>query len=293
MQASAQALPAKPWGFERRAYDADHVRPRRTQFAFADEIPRYWLNGNPARTHLMNAMHLFLPPFERMLTQAVRRGALPVLRDPALIRQAKGYMGQETIHGCCHDLFVDHLRAQGYSVDRYGALLDWLFCDLLQKRLGAKLGVSLVAAFEHHANLFVPLAFSTDFLDGCEPAVRELLEWHLAEEVEHNAVAFDILQAVAPGQALRMAGNLLALVVLYSSLVVGALFLLWQDRRLLQRSVWAELGRFFVGKYRVVQNAAALFVEYARADYRPDPSRHSRLAQAVLSPGCRSHESSR
>jgi len=284
MQACAQALPAKPHGFERRAYDADRVRPRRTQFVFADAIPRYWLNGNPARTHLMNAMHLFLPPFERMLTQAVRRGALPALTDPALIRQAKGYMGQETTHGRCHELFVDHLRAQGYSVDRYLALLDWLFCDLLQKRLGAQLGVSLVAAFEHHANLFVPLAFSSDFLDGCEPAVRELLEWHLAEEVEHNAVAFDILQAVAPGQALRMAGNLLALGVLYGSLVVGALLLLWQDRQLLQRSVWLELWRFFAGKYRIVQNAARLFVEYARPGYRPDPAHYSRLAQAVLNP---------
>ena len=284
MHACVQALPTKPEGFERRAYDADHVRPRRTQFVFGREIPRYWLNGDPARTHLMNAMHLFLPPFERMLTQAVRRGALPVLSDPALIQQAKGYMGQETIHGRCHELFVDHLREQGYSVDRYAALLDWLFCDLLQKRLGAHLGVSLVAAFEHHANLFVPLAFNTDFLDGCEPAVRELLEWHLAEEVEHNAVAFEILQAVAPGQALRLAGNLLALAVLYTSLLVGALLLLWQDRKLLQRSVWAELWRFFVGKYRVVQDAVGLFVEYASPAYRPDPIRYSRWARSVLSP---------
>ena len=36
--------------------------------------------------------------------------------------------------------------------------------------------------------------------------MREMLAWHAAEEIEHKAVAFDVLQAVAPSYALRMAG---------------------------------------------------------------------------------------
>jgi predicted metal-dependent hydrolase len=271
-------------GFERRDFSADRVRPRRTSFVFPEDTPRYWVNGNPARTHLMNALHLFLPPFERMITQVVRHGALPRVSDPVLLEQARGFMAQESIHGRCHELFLDNLRAQGYSIDRYGALLEWVFGDLIQKKLGTRLSLSVVSAFEHYTDLLVPLALQGDFLDGCDAALRELLEWHAAEEIEHNAVAFALLQEIAPGKVLRVVGSALALGLLQATLVAGACLLLWQDRKLTERASLAELFDFFVGKYRVVQDAMRLFFDYARADYHPSDADFSDLARAVLSP---------
>lgn len=279
-----QSQRESPNGFERREFSADRVHPRRTSFVFPATTPRYWVNGNPARTHLMNALHLFLPPFERMITQVVRHGALPLVSDPVLLEQARGFIAQESIHGRCHELFLENLRAQGYSIDRYGALLDWVFGDLIQKKLGTRLSLSVVSAFEHYTDLLVPLALRGDFLDGCDPALHELLAWHAAEEIEHNAVAFALLQAIAPGRALRLAGSALALGLLQMTLIAGACLLLWQDRKLAERAALAELADFFVGKYRLVQDAVRLFFDYARADYHPNDTDYSDLARAVLAP---------
>ena len=278
-----QGTAAGPFGFERRTYDAQRVRARRTRFVFTDDIPRYWLGGNPARTHLVNALHLFLPPFERMLAQTVRHAALPALVDPLLRQQARGYMAQEAVHARCHALFAERLRAQGYQLDRYLAALDGLFGGL-RRRLGGKLGLAVMAAFEHYTRVFVALTFDTDFLAGCHPAVRELLDWHAAEEVEHGSIAFDLLQAIAPGRALRIAGSVLALLLLYAGLLAGSALLSWQDGSLLRGATLSELATFFVGKYRVAQDAARLFADYARVDYRPQLSDYSQAASAILSP---------
>lgn len=269
-------------GFERRAFAADAVRPRRTAFTFSTETPRHWINGSVAHTHLMNALHVFLPPFERMITQIVRHHALPIVKDPVLIEQARGFMGQESTHARCHEQFCSNLRAQGYSIDRYMSFLEWVFGHFFLRRLGATLSLSMVSAFEHYTDLFVPLILESDFLDGCDPALRELLEWHIAEEIEHNAVALSLLRAIDDGEGLRLIGNVLGLGVIFTFLVAATLMLVAQERKLIDRTVLRELYGFFFGKYRIVPTALELFVDYARLSYQPNDKDYSHLARPVL-----------
>lgn len=271
-------------GFERRDFRADQVRARRTAFTFPLDIPRYWVNGDVARTHLMNSLHMFLPPFERMITQMVRHKVLPLLSDPALIEQARGFMAQESIHGRSHELFFDNLRAQGYDLDRYLSVATWVFFDLFEKKLGTRVSLAMLASFEHYTALIVPLILRGDFLDGCDPRVRELLVWHAAEEVEHTGVAFAMLQAIDDGQGLRLAGNVLGLTVIFGSLLAGTAVLLQQDGKLTDRKALSGLGEILFGKYRVVQDAARLFVEYCRPGYRPGDPEYVELARQVLAP---------
>lgn len=268
--------------YERRPFDASRVRPRRAAFVFPPDVPRYWVGGRVGRTHLMNALHLFLPPFERMIVQLVRHHVLPQLRDPELAEQARGFMAQEAIHGRAHEAFHENLRAQGYAIDRYVARLDRIFQGVFVRRLGPTYSLAMVAAFEHYTDLLVPLVLDGDFLEGCDPRVRELLAWHAAEEIEHNAVAFEMLGAVDRRATVRFAGNVLGLGVIFGALFAGTVLLLWQDGKLLDRKALGELGQTLFGKYRIVPEAARLFVAYSRSTYSPDPPDHALLAQAVL-----------
>lgn len=161
----------------------------------------------------MNSLHLFLPSFERMIVRTVLDEVIPRLADRALVEQARGFAGQEASHSHAHALFLRNLRAQGYELDGYLRATEWFFENLLEKKLGHRLGLSVIASFEHYTDLLVVLVLRGDFLDGCDPRLRELFAWHAAEEVEHNAVAYAMLQAVAPGYALRMVGNVLGLLV--------------------------------------------------------------------------------
>jgi len=271
-------------GFERRAFQAEHVKPRKTYFAFPLNIPKYWVRNNPTRTHIMNSLNLFLPSFERMIMRTVLDKIIPRLEDPRLVAQARGFAGQEMRHSRAHELFLDNLRAQGYNLDRFLAFTEWFFENLLEKKLGHKLGLSVVASFEHYTDLLVLLILQGDFLDGCDPHMKELFAWHAAEEVEHNAVAYEMLRTIDDGYGLRMAGSVLGISVMLGFMLSGTALLLHQDKKLGDRETRRELGEFFFTKYGVAREIVKLFKHYARRNYRPDDADYSDLARGVLAP---------
>ena len=269
-------------GFERRAFRKDRVEPRKTSFTFPPDIPRYWVGQSPTRTHLMNALHLFVPSFERMIMRTVLDRVIPLLHDPQLVAQARGFARQEGSHARAHTLFLENLRAQGYDLDRYLKLTDWYFDVLLEKKLGLGLALSTVAGFEHYTDLLVLLVLREDFLDDCDPRMKELLSWHTAEEIEHKAVAYAMLQAIDDGYGLRMAGNVLGLMTILMFLLSGTALLLHQDGKLGDRRTRRELGEFFFTKYRAAGVLVKLFARYARPGYRPEDTDDSDLARRVL-----------
>jgi len=271
-------------GFERRAFHAEHVKQRRTSFSFPLNVPKHWVGDSPTRTHIMNSLNLFLPSFERMILRTVLNKVVPRLQDQRLLEQARGFAGQEASHGRAHELFLQNLRAQGYNLDRYLSCTKWFFEDLLEKKLGYKLVLSMVASFEHYTDLLVLLILRGDFLDGCDPRMKELFAWHAAEEVEHHAVAYALLRAIDDGYWLRMMGNVLGLLVMLGFMLIGTAFLLYQDRKLTDRETARELGEFFFTKYRVAGDIVRLLKDYSRRDYRPDDADQSDLARRVLDP---------
>jgi predicted metal-dependent hydrolase len=271
-------------GFERRAFQRERVKPRRTSFVFPPEIPKHWVGDSPARTHVMNSLNLFLPSFERMIMRTVLDGALPRLRDPHLIKQARGFAGQEATHSRAHELFLENLRAQGYEIDRHLRFTEWCLEDLLEKKLGTEISLSVVASFEHYTDLLVLLVLRSDFLDGCDPRMKDLIAWHAAEEVEHNAVAYEMLCAIDSSYRLRMIGNVLGLAVILGFMLSGTALLLHQDGKLASRETVRELSKLLFTKYGLTWNIARLFLHYSRPSYRPDDEDYSDLAREVLDP---------
>jgi uncharacterized protein len=271
-------------GFERRAFRADRVTPRRTSFSFPEDIPKLWVGGSHVRTHVMNSLHLFLPPFERMITRLVRDALLHELADPHLKRQALGFMRQEAVHGRVHTQFLGNLEAQGYDLAGYMRFVEWFFSHLLAKKLGPKISLSITAAFEHYTDILVLLILKSDFLDGCDPRMKELFAWHAAEEVEHHAVAYDMLRALDSRYSLRMLGNVLVVPILVGFITGGAALLLHQDGKLAERETAKGFHEFFFTKYGIAPEIARLFRLYARRDYQRDHADYAHLAKAVLDP---------
>ena len=187
-------------------------------------------------------------------------------------------------HSRAHALFLDNLRAQGYRLDRFLAFTEWFFEDLLERKLGYKLGLSVVASFEHYTDLLVLIILEGDFLDGCDPRMKELFAWHAAEEIEHNAVAYEMLRALDDGHGLRMVGNVLGLWITLGFVLSGMAVLLHQDGKLGDRATRTELRAFFFTRYGIARQIVKLFRHYARRDYRPGDADYSDLARGVLDP---------
>ena len=139
----------------------------------------------------------------------------------------------------------------------------------------------MTAALEHFTAMFATGALSEDELSGAHPVMQDLLKWHAAEEIEHKAVAFDVLQTVDDRYSLRITGLVAAMILLSAFWIVGTLMLVSQEERGLRRA----LVSFVRGvRQRKVMNGQMLeaFRDYWRRDFHPNQIDNLHLAREYL-----------
>jgi predicted metal-dependent hydrolase len=203
------------------------IVPRDLDVDFS-KVPRHWMFGNATATAIANGVNMLFPNGERFFVRSVKY-FLDRIDDPELRIQIKGFFGQEGRHANAHDQFNAILRTQGYEIDRfldgYKAISAWL-----EEHTPPKLRLAVTAASEHFTAILAEGAFTREVLDAAAPEMRTLLAWHAAEEIEHKAVAFDVLQTIDPSYLLRIGGLIYATITLGGFWLWGAVTLLWQDR---------------------------------------------------------------
>jgi uncharacterized protein len=193
------------------SWTREHVRtapkPRAPRVAF-EGVPRHWLAGNFATTHIANGVNLLFPAGERFFIRSVRHYLDRT--SPDLAAQVKGFFGQEGRHAQAHERFFETLRAQGYDVDSILERYEHIAYDYIEKAAPPAVRLSVTVALEHFTASLAEDALLDRMENFCDPQMRRLFEWHAVEELEHKAVAFEVLNEVAPGYALRMIGLVLA-----------------------------------------------------------------------------------
>jgi uncharacterized protein len=238
-------------------------------------VPRHWLAGNPVATAISNGINLLFPHGERFFVRSVHR-YLDQVTDPTLRAQVKAFFKQEGHHAAAHDDFNDILRKQGFAIDRflrrYQRLSSWL-----ESKMPGKLNLAGTAAAEHFTAILADGAFSKGVLDELHPTMQQLLAWHAAEEIEHKAVAFDVLQQVDASYPLRIAG------LAYATIMLG-LFWAWATAMLLrqERLGLAETLRQLRVEGKQDPVIRRVFVrgirQYIRRDFHPRQNANEHLA---------------
>ena len=252
------------------------IVPRDLDIDFAG-VPKRWIADNAAATAIANGVNLLFPYGERFFVRSVKH-FLDRVEDPALRARIKGFFGQEGRHARTHDEFNAVMRGHGYEIDRfldrYARVIGWL-----ERRTPSKLHLAATAACEHFTAIMADGAFSDGMLDLCDPRMRELLAWHAAEEIEHKAVAFDVLRLVAPSYAWRISG------LAWSTAVLGG-FWLWATTTLLRQDglTWPAALRLL----RTMPNREFLVMriflrgirQYLRPGFHPNDNDDAELAAA-------------
>jgi len=175
----------------------DAIVPRQGPQLFDQEIPRFWLGGDPFKTRFFEAMSMTFPDGERYFIDSVRRYRDQVA-DAELAAQVKSFMYQEGQHGMVHTQFNDRLRAQGIAVDK---ILDYARGKIegFKRDFSPAFNLGKTAGAEHMTAMMAHGFFSTGLLKDADPRVRAMFAWHAVEEIEHKAVAFDVYEKVARG----------------------------------------------------------------------------------------------
>ncbi|ARZ68998.1 hypothetical protein SMD11_3362 [Streptomyces albireticuli] len=286
---------------------AHSIAPRRVSFEW-DGTPLHWVPDEPTATHVMNVLHLLLPAGERWFVKVFKE-ALPLVRDAALLKDVKGFMGQEATHSVQHAYVLDHLARQGLDTGPYTRHVDFLFDVLLGERppFGMPLTdrewlrfrLSVIAATEQFTAVLGNWVLDADGLDraGPDPVMLDLLRWHGAEEVEHRSVAFDMYEHCGgedPGRyARRVLGMAITAPILFYLWGWGAAYLLRNDPRLVGRLRYTmrnhnrAVAKGLLPSWREL---GAAVPRYLRRSYHPSREGSLRKAVAYLatSPGARS-----
>lgn len=180
------------------AQTIDHpIVPReKLDFGLDGDIPRYWLDNDPFKTRFFDAMSTFFPEGERFFITCVRDFKAQIT-DPQLLAQVRDFTRQEGQHGMVHRQFNDRVKAQGVDVDRIERITVWVLFKLARSLLSRKTTLAITAAFEHMTALMAHGFEEAKVLEKADPRLRAMYTWHAIEEVEHKAVAFDVMQKVA------------------------------------------------------------------------------------------------
>lgn len=249
---------------------ARHQVPvRHVTVPYDETIPTHWFAGNPVLTHFFNGLNLLFPEGERFFIDSVREH-LPAVRDPELVRQARGFFGQEGRHAHEHERYFEVLRSQGYEIDRFLTRFSG-FVHRIARWTPASLRLSVTAAAEHYTATFAEMALDDERLArDVHPAMLQLIWWHAAEEVEHRNVAFDVLQATRPSYLLRIAGFLFASLDLWFWTWSGSRMLMRQDglTRAQRRAARRE-ARIRDGGH-TGQRLLQMIRAYLQRDFHPD-----------------------
>lgn len=272
------------------------IVPRRVSFDW-ERTPLHWIPDEPTATHVINVLHLLLPAGERWFVKVFKEG-LPLVTDPVLLKDVKGFMGQEATHSVQHAHVLDHLAAQRLDTTAFTKYVDFLFEKLLGEEtpLGApiptqewlRFRLAVVAAIEQFTAVLGNWVLHADGLDhaDADEVMLDLLRWHGAEEVEHRSVAFDMYQHCGgdglPRYARRIAGMTVTAPVMLYLWVWGTAYLMRRDPRLAGRL------RYSLGEHnRAVRKGllppwrelGAAIPRYLRRSYHP--SQEGSLRKAV------------
>lgn len=208
-----------------------NIPVRRMDFNIPDFVADY-AEGNSWKTQFANAMSAIFPDGERFFIDSVRLFADRV-QDPVLRGQISAFIGQEANHGKEHEAFNLALeRLHGLPMKRLQrqvkaglVLARWAFPKRSQ--------LALTVAFEHFTAILAGhLLLHPEVMQTISSAYGDIMNWHIVEETEHKAVAFDVYQTVDGSYALRV-----AMMVLATVFFVGAAFgfqgqLLLHERKL-------------------------------------------------------------
>ena len=234
----------------------------------------------PALISEANGLHLVFPLGERFFVRSVRAFADRCADDPKLMADVRAFIGQEVRHGMEHERFFDVMRAQGYEIDGFLKFYEKLAFGIIEPIAPKKLALSVTVAAEHMTATFAEAAFEKGAVEKYfDPTMRDLLLWHAAEEIEHKAVAFDVLQKVDPSYALRIAGAAVATALLVAFWMTGAGMLLRQEKGVSWRELLRQ-RREAKQKGMVGGNdIRKAFLEYLKPGFHPSQKDNYHLAR--------------
>jgi predicted metal-dependent hydrolase len=246
------------------------IEPRRPEFDFSG-VSKYWLK-DPFTSQFMNALSVVVPHSERTVIDIVRKYA-DNISDPKLTRDMDALIRQEGRHALMHLRCNDLLKKCGYLAIRPFERFHKFFIRMLRRISPSAWELAMPAAFEHFTS-----AISRDFIvnhtfwagDQSNVAI-DFTHWHALEELEHQAVCFDVFAALEKRTWLLTLSLLFIWMPATLVSVYGLqLYLLLKDGILLKRKNWGPYLKFIFQSLPMLTRGALKYVDKGFRPWNPE-----------------------
>lgn len=230
---------------------------------------RRWCGGDAFRSALFNALSMSFPVGEQFFMDAVRNGfkALPGEQQAVFAEEVKGFVGQEATHRRLHALFNGQLERQGL-VNAWGPRA----AERVRLFEGSdpRHPLAVTAANEHFTALLAEwLLGHPEVLEGAEPRLATMWEWHCAEEAEHKCTAFDLYVALGGNHDWRITWFRRISLIFVADVARQTIDNLRRDGALWRWSTWRSGARTLFGKGGLVRDGWRPWRDYLRRDFHP------------------------
>ena len=166
------------------------------------DVPLEWIPAHPVASTMINLFNVVLPAAEHWFVETFNE-ALPLVKDPRLAEDIRGFIGQEATHAAAHDEVIrDFLVGNGVDPAPILEMVEYLFGKVLapttstdpKRRLNNLCErLWLIAAIEHYTAVLGDFALNSTWDEHrADPTMVDLFRWHGSEEVEHRSVAHDV-----------------------------------------------------------------------------------------------------
>lgn len=161
----------------------------------AEDFDPKWMADDILQSYFSTGVSLYVAYLEPFLVKSMRR-VLDQITDEALREEVDRFARQEAQHYMQHDRFNEAILGQGYPGlhERFARLKDDF--DRFLSEQDGKWCVGFVEGFEALTTQFALQSLRSNRRQHPKTDQRfaAIFEWHLAEEIEHRNVAFDIYE---------------------------------------------------------------------------------------------------
>lgn len=252
------------------------LQVRRLRFNLSKDFPRYWNANCPVKSHVLNAIAILAPAFERLAISSV----IPFkdkIKNPQLAKAVQDFIGQESAHGSEFIRYNQCLKLQGYDTKKLEKANLKRFKSLAQK-FSPIMHLSLTLAAEHLTAIISNILLSDpQWLENAHPSVCALWRWHALEEIEHKAVVFDLYQDIGGGYFSRIFGMWLVSMMLGGLLARNFLHLVYKDKLLFSISFWTKTFKIMLAKPGMIRKLLIPYLHYYIPYFHPWQQKHEAI----------------
>lgn len=245
--------------------------PRRVvAFGIDESTDPWWNPAAPEFVAAANAVSLMMPYVEPFFARVLRQASDRFDADLAVT--AVEFAAQELSHQREHRRFNAAVRRRSRRVRHVERWLRWVFGRLGRRSVESNLAFTAAAECIAYSLARWTSAHLSLFQRGADPAVTTMFIWHLAEEVEHKSVAFDVWTHV-DGSRWRYAWAAAVSMAVLAWLGLWSILVMLHVEKLLHRpGTWWRLGRLLMSfVFEVVPNLAMSALPGHHPDQLTDP----------------------